>query len=459
MRDVIFALIIFGSLPVCFRRPLIGLLMFSWLAYMRTQDLTWGFARHQRWSFLVAAVMGAGFFAQPRKHLFEKDPRCWAMIALAIWFGLAVVFADGGNDYSIERMFKRYVEFVKIIGIGLFTTVVVNKKEHLRVLVWVIALSFGFYGIKVGLAGVLSLGRVQVLQGPGGMLEDNNDFSLALCMALPLLIHIGATEQDKHLRRGIWLAAPLTAFTVIMTTSRGGFLALSAVIFMLVWRSRNRVAAFSVGGVALLIGLMFIPPKYYDRLTTLTSKESIEADGSAMGRIAAWKTGVAMATNNPLVGVGMNQFQANYNQYKTTNAEAARVAHNAYIQVWAECGTPALLLYLFLIFSTLWRLRRLRKDALQTYNSSWIISYAAMFEVSMIAFVVGSTFLNRATFDLFYHFVAITVAFEAIARREMAELRKIGLAPRRGGGSQASVGLARGFGRVGERRGFRPAVS
>ena len=47
------------------------------------------------------------------------------------------------------------------------------KKEHLRVLVWVIALSFGFYGIKVGLAGVLSLGRVQVLQGPGGMLEDN----------------------------------------------------------------------------------------------------------------------------------------------------------------------------------------------------------------------------------------------------------------------------------------------
>jgi probable O-glycosylation ligase (exosortase A-associated) len=455
MRDVIFALIIFGSLPVCFRRPLIGLLVFSWLAYMRTQDLTWGFARHQRWSFLVAAVMGAGFFAQPRKKLFEKDPRCWAMIGLAMWFGLAVILADGGNDYSIERMIKRYVEFVKIIGIGLFTTVVVNKKEHLRVLVWVIALSFGFYGIKVGLAGVLSLGRVQVLQGPGGMLEDNNDFSLALCMALPLLIHIGATEQDKHLRRGIWLAAPLTAFTVIMTTSRGGFIALSAVMFMLVWRSRNRVAAFSLGGAALVIGLIFVPPKYYDRLTTLTSKESIEADGSAMGRIAAWKTGVNMAVNNPLVGVGMNQFQANYNQYKLERMESPRVAHNAYIQVWAECGTPALVMYLFLIFFSLWRLRRLRKDALQKYNSSWIISYAAMFEVSMIAFIVGSTFLNRATFDLFYHFVAITVAFETIARREMAELRSIGVRARR---ADAQLGGGGGFSRVPERRGFRPAL-
>jgi hypothetical protein len=149
--------------------------MFSWLAYMRTQDLTWGFARHQRWSFLVAVVMGAGFFAQPRAKFFEKDPRCWALIAIAAWFGMGLISSGKFDD---AFMVKRYAEFVKIIAIGLFTTAVVTRKQHLRVLVWVIALSFGFYGIKVGLAGVLSFGRVQVLQGPGGMLEDNNDFSL-----------------------------------------------------------------------------------------------------------------------------------------------------------------------------------------------------------------------------------------------------------------------------------------
>ena len=58
MRDIIFTLMIAGLLPSCFRRPLVGLLTFSWLAYMRTQDLTWGFARHQRWSFLIAGVTG-----------------------------------------------------------------------------------------------------------------------------------------------------------------------------------------------------------------------------------------------------------------------------------------------------------------------------------------------------------------------------------------------------------------
>ena len=452
IRDIVFSVIIFGLLPVSFRRPLIGLLTFSWLAYMRTQDLTWGFARHQRWSFLVAVVMGAGFFSQPREKLFQKDPRIWAMVGLAVWFGLSMVMADVDDSYAT----RRYVEYVKIILVSLFTTAVVTKKAHLRVLVWVIALSFGFYGIKVGLAGVLSLGQVKVLQGPGGMLEDNNDFSLALCMALPLLIHIGRTETDKYLRRGIWLATPLTAFTVIMTTSRGGFLSLCAVIFMLMWRSRNRVATLAVGGLLSCTALFFLPEEYTERLSSLTSAESIESDGSAMGRIAAWKTAVNMAVHNPVFGVGMNNFERSFNEYKLEKSWQPRVTHNAYLQVWAECGTPAFLLYLFMILFTWYSLNRLRKDAQQKYNTSWIINYATMFEISIVAFIVGSTFLNRATFDLFYHFVAITVAFGVIARREMGTMRTVPAQAARGEG--LFLHPARGFERVRERGSFRPAT-
>ncbi len=51
MRD----LIVFGTvillLPTAFRKPFIGLLLFSWLAYMRPQDLCWGYARAMRFSF------------------------------------------------------------------------------------------------------------------------------------------------------------------------------------------------------------------------------------------------------------------------------------------------------------------------------------------------------------------------------------------------------------------------
>ena len=67
MRDVIVSLLLLGALPTCFRKPFVGLLLFSLLAYMRLQDLTWGFARDVRWSFYVAVVTFAGFFASLRR--------------------------------------------------------------------------------------------------------------------------------------------------------------------------------------------------------------------------------------------------------------------------------------------------------------------------------------------------------------------------------------------------------
>ena len=98
-----------------------------------------------------------------------------------------------------------------------------------------------------------------------------------------------------------------------------------------------------------------------------------------------------------------------------------RVAHNSYLQIWAECGTPAFLLYLLLIVLTLRDLWGIRRMARERYHSSWILSYATMFEASMAAFIVGSVFLNRAHFDLFYHFVAIVLVFSAIARASMQD--------------------------------------
>jgi probable O-glycosylation ligase (exosortase A-associated) len=441
MRDAIFTCIILVLLPVCFRRPLIGLYSFSWLAYMRTQDLCWYWARNQRWSFLIAVVTILGYLSRPNKTLFIKCWRSYAMIALLAWVGLSVIMAPE----TTEAQLNAYVEFAKIIGVALFTTVVLTKPEHLRMLMWVIALSFGFYGVKVGVAGVLSGGNMQVKQGPGGMLEDNNNFALALCMALPLMLQLGQSERSKLLRRGVYLMIPLTVLTVIMTHSRGGFLTLVAVIGMLVWRSRNRVAGLAVAVAFVVVGVLVVPKTYIDRIRSI---QSYEQDGSAMGRLAAWKTAINMSKGNPVFGVGLSLFQRNYMRYRSGEEhEGRRVAHNAYLQMLAECGAPALACYLFMIVATIWSLQRLRREALRLYNTSWIINYATMLETSMVAFVVGSTFLNRAEFDLFYHFIAIVLSFEAIARREMASYT------RRDDGRARSGDL-----RVTRPRGFRRTV-
>ncbi|HTF87527.1 MAG TPA: putative O-glycosylation ligase, exosortase A system-associated [Planctomycetota bacterium] len=453
MRDVIFAIIMLSLVPICYRRPFIGLLTFSWLAYMRTQDLCWGFAREQRWSFLIAIVTMLGYSALRPELWFRRNFRCYLMMTLVVLVTIGILIANMWTATQVDR----WVEFTKIIAVALFTTAVVQTAAQLRVILWVIALSLGFYGVKDGLVGVLSGMRAEILVGPGGMLADNNDFALAMVMSLPMLFLIGRSEANKTLRRGVlYFITPLTVLTVMMTHSRGGFLAMAAAFSVLVWRSRNRVAGFSIGALVILCALLVAPKSYIERVESI---QNYEADGSAMGRLAAWRTAINMAEANPVFGVGLTLFMRNYATYKSGEKnEGVRVAHNSYLQIWAECGTLALGTYLLMMVLTLVGLWRIQRKARQRYFTSWITNYAVMFEATWVAFIVGSTFLNRAHFDLAYHWIALVIAFEYIADREMEDTTAY---PRRMGPGLGELrpveerGFAKRFGRMGP---GRPAI-
>src|SRR4030095_14806757 len=98
----------------------------------------------------------------------------------------------------------------------------VDTKDRLDKILWVITLSLGFFGVKYGLHGILRGGRI--LQGPGGMMLDNNNLSLAMGMKLRLLFFMGRQTERRWLKRLCWLAVALTCVTVVCTLSRGGFL-------------------------------------------------------------------------------------------------------------------------------------------------------------------------------------------------------------------------------------------
>lgn len=430
MRDVIFSLFVLGMIPACFRKPFIGLAMFSWLAYMRPQDLTWGFARAQRWSYLIAIVMFVGFIRSRPDRWFMANWRSYLMIFFIALVGVSVAVSVEPN----KDQFNKYLEFSKIVIIALFTTAVVTKREHLRMLLWIIALSLGFYGVKSGIWGFLTGFGTPIIRGPGGMMLDNNDLSLALSMAVPVLVHLGLTEQKQMVRRAFLIAVPLTVITIMLTHSRGGFLSISAALAVMVWHSRNRVAVMSVAALLAITAVILAPPEYKERISTI---KDYETEGSAAGRIHSWGVGYRMATDNPILGVGMNKYRQHFLEYDPNPSpdklagQNIIVAHNSYIQIWAESGTPALLIFLTLIFSSLYTIGRIRSLAKRRYYTSWILNYATMFQASFAAFLMGGTFLNRAHFDLVYHFVALVMVFAKLATDEMADTTKY---PLRDGG-------------------------
>jgi probable O-glycosylation ligase (exosortase A-associated) len=453
VRDLILALVLLALMPVCYRKPFVGLAVFSWLAYMRVQDLTWGFARHMRWSYYVAIVTFAGYLvSKERRQWFVRDWRCSVMMALVPMLGVGILLS---RQPSL-RQFDRYLEYSKIVAVALFTTAVVNTKERLRVLMWIIALSLGFFGVKSGIWGLTTFGRRAIIRGPGGMLADNNDFSLALSMAVPMLFYLGWTERRPEIRKVFWFALPLTVITVGLTHSRGGFLSVSSAIACMVWRSKNRLLGIMVACVLAVVAVLAAPRDYKERLLTILEPTK---EGSAASRLRAWGVATRMAMDNPVLGVGMYRFQLHYREYDPSfqYGDEVIVAHSSYFQIWAECGTPALLLYFSLIIGSFVTCWQVRAAARRRYHTSWIINYAGMFEASLVAFVVGSAFLNRAHFDLFYHWVAIVIAFGLIAKREMEEELSF---PSRGLGGRGELEhvTRQGFGRRAPASGYRSAL-
>lgn len=410
MRDLIVFAFTMLLLPTSFRRPFIGLLLFSWLAYMRPQDLCWGFARTMRLSFFVGIAMIGGWFAveRGRRPFTVWDLRTRAIVLLGALISISYAFARNHDEYTN----RYFVEFLKILAVALFTAGQVDTKERFRSMAWTIALCLGFFGVKGGLLGVLS-GGSQILRGPGGMMEDNNDFALALVMNIPLLWYLGIGERRQLVLRASQIAVVLTVITILLTHSRGAFLATSATALWIAWRSGKLVrAALSL----LTIGLLFpvlAPQSVLERLSTIGDTQ----ESSANARLTAWATAFRMIEDNPVLGVGMRNFQSSYRLYSLEplgGGGQTYVAHNSYLQIWAESGSLAFAVYLVLLVSVFLACRRVFRIGRTNPALPWAANHARMMEATTVGFMVGAFFLNRGHFDLVYHWIALVTALVAV---------------------------------------------
>lgn len=420
MRDVVVFALFVCVLPMSFVRPWVGLCAFSWLAYNRTQDLTWGFARGLPLSQLIAIATILGWLTMDFKPIKLRTPMIKAMVLMLLWI-TASILATGMNW---ELQGRRITDLAKVILICLMSGAMLTSRRRLTVLMAIIGLGLGFYGAKNGI--MYALGSKSIA-GPGGMLKDNNDFALAMVMNVPILFYMA--NEVKPLKNGAFMskfmkfAFVMSFLTIMSTGSRGAFLSLGVALTVMALKTRWKVPALGAMAFAGVLGLAVAPEEYRERIVTIFSG-SDEMDGSVKGRLTSWKVAGNMIEANPVVGIGLNKMVKEYNRYtqgiandKGGGEHFARVAHNSYLQIWAESGTPAYALFMFMLLGTILSLeiggRRFKRS-----GDTWLVPYCNAVEVSLIAFLIGATFLNRAHFDLIYQLVVIAGSLPVLALAE-----------------------------------------
>jgi probable O-glycosylation ligase (exosortase A-associated) len=257
------------------------------------------------------------------------------------------------------------------------------------------------------------------------MMLDNNDLCLGLAMGLPFTFFLRRSVEKRWLRRLLVIAFALTCVAVVCTLSRGGFLTMCVVCLLIFNKLKKSVLPWLVA--ALLAGIVpfLLPSDFKERLETLKDPTQ---EGSAAGRLYAWQVGLRMVAAHPFFGVGFEGFVYNFRRFdpitvrNKDGVKSIRVAHNTYLQVWAELGTVALVCFLGMLISALLWLRRTREEVRRRGGPQWLIDYADMIEISLLAFMFGANFLNRAHFDLMYTLVGMSACLRFVAKDELLRM-------------------------------------
>lgn len=400
MRDVALALFIFGLIPFMLTRPYIGLLVWSWLGYMNPNRLAFGFAYNFPWVQLVAIVTLVGMAFSSEKKRMPISTVSVLLFLLIAWTGITTIFAVEPTD-----AFAKFMEFLKIMVMVFVTLMLVNSRERMHWLIWMIVVSLGFYGVKGGLFTALHGGHYHVMGPAASFIADNNALALALSMTLPLMRYLQLRSVRKWVRVGLGLSMLLTAVAVLGTYSRGGLVALVIVAGALFLKTRRRYAIVLAAVVVAFVAWHFMPAKWTQRMDTLHHATTVN---SAQTRIQSWEFAANVAIHRPLRGGGFEVYKSAYmwQNYGPPGAKP-RAIHSIYFRILGEQGFIGLALFLGLLFASWRKCSQVRKLARDNEALTWAFDLASMLQVCLVAFMVAGAFLPMPYFDLTYQLMAV----------------------------------------------------
>ena len=406
MRDIFVTVVVFGALLLVFKHPHYGIYLWSWLSYMNPHKLAWGFATTIPFAFMTAVVALTAY-------LFSKEPKRmpWTpeTILLLIFLGW-VTFTTFFALYPLPA-WEQWDKVLKIQIMTLLTVMLITDRKRLDGLVWVIALSLAFYGVKGGIFTILN-GGVYHVQGPATtFIAGSNEIGLALIMTVPLLRYLHLQSQNQLIRFGLAASMILTGLAAIGTQSRGALLAAAAMGSLLWLKSRNKAvtAIYLIAAIGLISTIM--PQEYWDRIHNI---KNYQEDASAMGRINAWHTAFNVAKDR-ITGGGFETFLAPTFECYAPEPDNVHDVHSIYFEILGEQGFIGFGLFV-LIGLMAWRTgSKVIRDCKRDPQRKWAADLAAMTQVSMVGYATGGAFLGLAYFDYYYHLVIILVLTYQIA--------------------------------------------
>ena len=268
------------------------------------------------------------------------------------------------------------------------TLSVVDTLRRLRWTVLTLVGSYGFaslYLIREWQHGYKIYG---VNFRPGWIVGDSNYFSATAIFAIVLAFYFMHGRRPRWEKAFSIVCLLLTILAVIFCSSRGGFLGLVTAALFLVWHTKRRVRNLVLMSALVLPLSVALPGSPLHRLLDPSTDY-----GSTQFHLEAWKAGLRMIEAHPIAGIGLGRFKLLMPSYMApgTNIQVDSVAHNMFVEVAAELGLPALLIFLGIFWFTYRTLGKLRRS---TSTHPLIRETASALQAGLVGFAVAGSFVS-----------------------------------------------------------------
>lgn len=232
--------------------------------------------------------------------------------------------------------------------------------------------------------------------------------AMVLLLPLPLtllaspLADTGRPVRYRLLLRAVLaVAALLMGGVLLLTKSRGGYVAAAVGVLALLWLSGRRKLALALLLVCVVVGVGIV--SYGGNAETTPDLIDQSADPATLAfRVNVWRVALWMLADFPFTGAGMGTFNdvaaLLYPFYETQNPGT----HNVYLQAGVDLGLPGLVAYLTLLGLVVWMagqaVQHFRKTGQPLLCAIAVGGLSGMIALSVHGLVDNTMWNTRAAF-------------------------------------------------------------
>lgn len=265
----------------------------------------------------------------------------------------------------------------------------------------------GYWGSATHLGGAEMMSR---LSGSPYDIINPNGLAFVITSVLPFF-HYLCMVAPFRFKLLYFAALPLFIYTLVLTASRTGFLALSVILAGIFFNSKNKIFLTFIVGLLAVIAFSALNDLQKERYLSI-GQGNVRGSETARGRFDGVVDNFKVALNKPIVGHGLGtSLEANFN-----TVGVAQPAHNLFAELMQELGAIGLIIFLCFIGSIISNFRISRK---KVYENPERNDYLINFTGAMGVWLIMNLFFSFASYGLssyeWYLFAGLSVTVRRLS--------------------------------------------